>query len=132
VVQFPSYGNVRVLRKSNQCLDFGGWRYGLDAIPWRSGKYTHFIFINSSVRGPFVPLYVPKAIHWTVLFTSLLQEEGDGYAANGPIKLVGMTINCHQNRPHVQSMLWAIDLVGFPHPLSSFFTEFLRNEQRTH
>jgi hypothetical protein len=104
--------NVLVLAKENECLDFGGWRYGLDWIGWRGRGYRYFVFLNSSVRGPYVPLYVPRAIHWTTLFTQLIRESGDGYGDNnGPIKLVGMTINCHLHRPHVQSMLWVTDYV---------------------
>jgi len=110
-VSLPEYPNVRVIRKENECLDFGGWRFGLEAIAWRGGHYRYFVFMNSSVRGPYVPLYVPPSIHWTRLFTQMLREEGDGYGSdNGPIKLVGMTISCYNNRPHVQSMLWATDL----------------------
>jgi len=113
VLQFPEYRNLRVLKKTNECLDFGAWSYGLSTLDWQSGKYKHFIFINSSVRGPFVPHYVPRFIHWTQLFTHLLREDGDGHAANGPIKLVGLSINCAIS-PHVQSMLWATDLVFSP------------------
>lgn len=109
-VRFPKMRNVLVLAKENECLDFGGWRYGLDWIGWRGRGYRYFVFLNSSVRGPYVPLYVPRAIHWTTLFTQLIRESGDGYGDNnGPIKLVGMTINCHLHRPHVQSMLWVTD-----------------------
>lgn len=113
VLQFPKYRNLRVLEKANECLDFGAWAYGLSKTNWRGGHYKRFIFINSSVRGPFVPQYVPKSIHWTQFFTNLLREDGDGYADNGPIKLVGLTINC-QFSPHVQSMLWATDLAFSP------------------
>jgi len=109
LVSFPEYRNLRVLKKTNECLDFGAWSYGLSTLDWQSGKYKHFIFINSSVRGPFVPNYVPRFLHWTQLLTHLLREDGDGHAANGPIKLGGMSINCAIS-PHVQSMLWATDL----------------------
>jgi hypothetical protein len=111
--QFPEWRNLVVLRKENDCFDFGGWRYALDHIPWREKAYRYFVFLNSSLRGPFVPLYVPPSIHWTTLFTQLLKHDGDGFTStnNGPIKLVGLTITCYANRTHVQSMFWATDYV---------------------
>lgn len=35
-------------------------------------KYKHFIFLNSSVRGPFVPNYLPPGWQWTQAFTARL------------------------------------------------------------
>ena len=37
-------------------------------------KYKHFIFLNSSVRGPFYPTYMPLGWQWTMAFTSRLTE----------------------------------------------------------
>jgi hypothetical protein len=71
--------NLLVLEKENECMDFGAWRYALDHIAWRGRGYRYFVFLNTSVRGPFVPLYVPRAMHWTTLFTQLISESGDGY-----------------------------------------------------
>jgi hypothetical protein len=98
---------VLVLPKENDCMDFGGWRYALDRLPWRNGTYGHFVFMNSSVRGPFLPTYMPRSIHWTTLFTRYITDPSLG---PGPVKLVGTTINCYY-APHVQSMLWVTDLV---------------------
>lgn len=92
-------------------MDFGGWRYALDALRKPRDSYKYFVFMNSSVRGPYLPSYVPPSLHWTKVFTQMLREDGDGWANNGPIKLVGLTINCHKNLPHVQSMLWTVELV---------------------
>ena len=33
-------------------------------------KYVHFIFLNSSVRGPFVPMFMPTGWQWTLAFTT--------------------------------------------------------------
>lgn len=71
-------------------------------------QYTYFIWLNSSVRGPFVPSYIRHKLHWTLPFTSKL---------NDSVKLVGATINCGgaQGRPpepHVQSYLVATDRNG--------------------
>lgn len=50
-------------------------------------KSTHrqsrfFIFINSSVRGPFVPHYVPQGWHWTRGFTDQLKGSVRGVGAS--------------------------------------------------
>jgi hypothetical protein len=108
-----------VLKRQNDCFDFGAWRHGLDNTQWRpdqGGVYTHFVFINASVRGPFLPTYVPRFVHWTSLFIDLLCEPSDsaGTCMNGPIKLAGMTINCWERTCHVQSMLWVVSLVRTP------------------
>ncbi len=38
----------------------------------RGSKYAHFIFLNSSVRGPFVPMFMPPGWQWTLAFTTRL------------------------------------------------------------
>jgi hypothetical protein len=47
--------------------------------------YHFFIFMNSSVRGPFVPPYARGATRWQDLFFNRLNDH---------IKLVGPTIRC--------------------------------------
>jgi hypothetical protein len=49
-------------------------------------RYKYFIVLNSSLRGPFLPLSWPKShLHWSEIFTSKLSDD---------IKLVGLSINC--------------------------------------
>ena len=31
-------------------------------------RYHHFIFLNSSVRGPFIPAYLRGVMHWADAF----------------------------------------------------------------
>ena len=31
-------------------------------------RYRHFIFLNSSVRGPFIPAYLRGVMHWADAF----------------------------------------------------------------
>ncbi|RYP50782.1 hypothetical protein DL768_003780 [Monosporascus sp. mg162] len=57
--------------------------------------YGHFIALNSSVRGPFVP-------YWSDVYPDRVTEK---------VKLVGMTVNCRPQMP-VQSMIWATDSTG--------------------
>lgn len=71
-------------------------------------KYTYFIWLNSSVRGPFLPSYIRRHLHWTRPFTSKISRT---------TKLVGATINCggaqgYGPEPHVQSYVVATDQIG--------------------
>jgi hypothetical protein len=75
-VELPAFRNVRVLKRPNDCFDFGAYGAG---IKWLGGieklhKYTHFIFINPSAIGPILPKYWPSYIHWTYIFTSHLRR----------------------------------------------------------
>lgn len=88
-VPLPSAPNVRVLRVDNSGSDFGGYCEALEylgisliELGWRQ-LFTHFVFINSSCRGPFMPSYASN-IHWTEPFTSKITLE---------VKLVGPSIH---------------------------------------
>jgi hypothetical protein len=76
-------------------------------------SYRYFIFLNSSIRGPFFPPYYftllaghstydHKNFYWYSIFTRRL---------NHKVKLVGCTISC-ETTPHVQSYLLVTDLPG--------------------
>jgi hypothetical protein len=70
--------------------------------------FKYFVWLNSSVRGPFLPAYHPAGVHWTTAFVRKL---------TGDVKLVGSTINCggayalSAQQPHVQSYAVAMDQV---------------------
>jgi hypothetical protein len=66
-------------------------------------NFSYYIFVNSSVKGPFVPGYAKGSMHWTHPFTSKLQKD---------VKLVGSTISCEAGHPHVQSYAVATDQAG--------------------
>ncbi len=74
---------------------------------WRRA-FKYFVWLNSSVRGPFLPSYHPRDVHWTRAFVRKLA---------GDVKLVGATINCggayalSAQQPHVQSYAVAMDQV---------------------
>ena len=38
-------------------------------------QYRYFIFLNSSVRGPFFPSYMPAGWQWTQAYTSRLTSQ---------------------------------------------------------
>lgn len=94
----PEY--VKTFFRDNIGYDFGGWS---DALLTNNlyKNYDKFIFVNSSVIGPFLPQYYNKK--WTDVYIDELQDN---------IKLVGSTINtcCRPlEASHVQSYIFAMD-----------------------
>lgn len=94
--------NVRILRRENVGFDFGAWSTGL-FLEDNYKKYSNYIFINSTVVGPFMPKDSTKL--WPELFLERLSDT---------VKLVGTTINSQDltgrqldKTPHVQSMMFA-------------------------
>ena len=59
-----------------------------------ASKYRYFIFLNSSVRGPFYPSYMPPGWQWTQAYTDRLVDN---------IKVVSSSLVC----------LPAVDAGGF-------------------
>ncbi|CAF3374311.1 unnamed protein product [Rotaria sp. Silwood2] len=96
--------NAHYIQHINECYDFGtvGWFLSQNII--NTTLYKYFIFMNSSVRGPFFVTYFDdEYMWWFTIFTKRLNDE---------IKLVGCTISC-EREPHVQSYLLVTDQVGF-------------------
>lgn len=79
-IDFPKLPNVKVLRVENKNNDYGGYCAGLDTID--VGQYSDFIFVNSSVRGPFLNYFTRG--RWSALFKAALSDH---------VLLVGTTIN---------------------------------------
>lgn len=95
------YPNVKSYNRENTGHDFGAWSYCIfkeDLID----KYDYFIFINSSVKGPYLPLW-HKSKLWTDLFISNINET---------VKLFGTSIGNYDGNIHVQSMLLVTDKIG--------------------
>ena len=98
---FPS--NVKFFIRENIGYDFGGWS---DALLTNNlyKNYKYFIFVNSSVVGPFLSNdYVGN---WTDIYINGLQENN--------IKLFGSTINTLNNprdASHVQSCIFSMDII---------------------
>ena len=94
----PSY--VKVLFRENIGFDFGGWS---DALLTDNlyQQYDNFIFVNSSVVGPFLPPNFTGK--WTDIYLNGLKDN---------VKLFGSTINMNDNPlhgSHVQSYIFATD-----------------------
>jgi len=97
-VEVPDY--VKVLFRDNTGYDFGGWSDALLSDNLYE-NYDNFIFVNSSVVGPFLPSYYKDK--WTDVYINGLQNN---------VKLFGSTINtCEDplNKSHVQSYIFSMD-----------------------
>lgn len=51
--------NARMVFHDNRCFDWGTFGWALTAGIQNVAAYKHIIFMNSSVRGPFLPPYWP-------------------------------------------------------------------------
>lgn len=97
---------AHVLRRGNTGFDFGGWADAIRHFRLLDGSggswFTHFIFLNTSCRGPFMPTYA-RSLRWTDAFLSHL---------GGDVHLVGPTINVFASNgaPHVQSYAFGVDV----------------------
>ena len=101
-VNIPKYKNINIYKTENNGYDFGGYSNSLSRI--NINDYDYFIFLNDTVRGPFLPRYVNNS--WYSLFVNLLNDN---------IKLVGSSINLASNETfnkHIQSMCFATDIIG--------------------
>lgn len=113
------FTNLNLIYRENSGFDFGGWsdqlfRLSQDGKNLVKDAYDYYIFINSSVTGPFLPTYCD--IPWPYIFIRLL---------NSDTILSGITINCGKWYPknvavhngwnpdkmvaHVQSMLFCMN-----------------------
>jgi len=81
-VDIPSQSNIRVLKRDNINYDFGAYSGALKNI--NINIYDYFFFINTSVRGPFIPEKDRLKIKWTQPFIKLFTKD---------VKLVGTSIN---------------------------------------
>ncbi|KAL4439936.1 hypothetical protein ABPG75_002937 [Micractinium tetrahymenae] len=100
--------NAQYVSHPNECYDWGTWGWALETHVPDLQAYEFFIFLNPSVRGPFLPPYLRGRMHWTEPLLSKL---------SGSVKLVGPTISCggvwpSPGQPHVQSYALATDCAG--------------------
>lgn len=115
----PHFDNVKYIYTENINNDFGG--YATYVKNHYKESYDFYIFVNSSVRGPFTPPYLSRS--WTEIFTSKLK---------GNVHLVGASINilpeCSDfksqynemflsecNRSHVQTTSYALTREALNH-----------------
>ena len=101
--------NVKVLYRENTHHDFGAYDFALKSLSKEEYQsYIYYLFLNTSVRGPFMPQYtklVPQ-IKWYEPFINLIKND---------TKLVGTTINI-LNSPHSEHSQIFERMTGFKRP----------------
>lgn len=98
ILNLPSY--VKTMRRNNIGYDFGGWSDALLTNELYT-NYENFVFVNSSVVGPFTPGYFTD--NWVNAYINGLK---------GNIKLFGSTINTIRDplhKSHIQSYIFAMN-----------------------
>ena len=111
--------NVRIISRCNGGYDFGAYTDALKVTD--VSKYDYFIFINTSVRGPYL---ASNSNAWHMPFIDMIK---------GNVKLVGTTINVHTHHTpklqdfdlphsHVQSMVFALDKECLDYLMDPIFT----------
>lgn len=98
--EVPAY--VKKLFRDNIGYDFGGWSEALLTNNLYK-NYENFIFVNSSVMGPYLPDYYNGK--WTDIYLNNLKDN---------VKLFGSTINTigqPLTMSHVQSYIFAMDKI---------------------
>lgn len=71
-LDLPSLDNVRYFFTENKNFDYGGYCAAIQTLDlWQ--QYDFYLFINSSVRGPFLPAYCNQ--EWVNAFIEQLSDE---------------------------------------------------------
>jgi hypothetical protein len=130
-VNIPEKDNIQIIKRENKGFDFGAWSNALKKI---DKSYDYYIFMNSSVRGP----YVKENENWIDKFMELFNKPD--------VKLVGTTINILEENifgdnllhrfnheppySHVQSMFFIVDneAIQFLNEKDFFNEESINNE----
>jgi hypothetical protein len=71
-IDLPKAANLQYHFAPNMNFDFGGYASAIRALDLLD-HYEHFIFVNSSVRGPFSPPYIEKS--WDQILIDLLEPD---------------------------------------------------------
>lgn len=71
-IEFPVRDNIDYLFTENKNFDYGGYCAAIHKLmAWQ--EYDFYLFINSSVRGPFIPAYSNQ--NWTNFFVNQFSNE---------------------------------------------------------
>jgi hypothetical protein len=118
-ISIPKRNNITVIYRENKGYDFGAWNYCINNFI--NKKYDYYIFINTSVRGPYLN---NKNTDWLKEFLKLFNTKD--------VKLVGTSINIRNKynmyNKHIPLSLKKISKYDIPytHVQSMFF--ILNNE----
>lgn len=121
----PQRDNIKYIESENFNNDFGG--YAKFVKDFFDESYNFFIFINSSVRGPFLPFYLQDS--WVDVFTSKLV--GDTHLVGSSINILPESSSFSSrfnqrfggNPPyvHIQTTAYALTLEALKHLVSIGF-----------
>ena len=71
-LDLPTLDNIQYFYSENKNFDYGGYCAAIQNLDlWQ--RYDFYLFINSSVRGPFLPAYCSQ--EWAELFIEQLSDE---------------------------------------------------------
>lgn len=117
--------NIKVIYRNNEGCDFGAWSHCIKK--YINKDYDYYIFINSSVRGPYS--INPKQI-WLDEFLKLFSNK-DIKLVGTSINIVGRSINIMNDGKdyfnyeppytHIQSMFFILNNEGFNFLLNKKF-----------
>ena len=104
-------GLLMLQRRENEGMDFAAHNVTIEYLRKKNqySRYKYFIFLNSSIRGPFYPSYMPQGWQWTMAYTERIVND---------VKLVSSSIVCLPNvdaggfGPKVESWAFGIDQEG--------------------
>jgi lipopolysaccharide biosynthesis protein len=95
-VNIPEYKNIKIIYRENKGYDFGAYFHVLENHI--NKKYDYYVFLNTSVCGPY---YLEKNNKkWIDYFLELFNKTD--------VKIVGTSINMSSLGTHVQSMFFVI------------------------
>ncbi|MEK0428395.1 MAG: hypothetical protein RL001_922 [Pseudomonadota bacterium] len=92
-MELPQAENIAYVFTENKNNDFGGYCAVINDAGWRE-DYDYYVFVNSSVRGPFL-LSSDRHERWVDRFTAPLSED---------VGLVGSTINILSPRSSISKL----------------------------
>jgi hypothetical protein len=131
-IKLPLKENIFYIKTVNKNNDYGGYSEFIKTAAQKLQIYKFFIFINSSVRGPFLPNY--SAPDWTVPFIKKLSNDTHlvGSSINAlPInseysKILGEISSYHPPFTHVQTTSYALTSEALNHLISLGFFDIAR------
>ncbi|OUS41768.1 hypothetical protein BE221DRAFT_148265 [Ostreococcus tauri] len=106
----PSHSlpHVHVIYKANHGMDFGAYHTAIKYVQsYKNNYYKYFVFLNSSLRGPFMPKWTPAEVHFTDTLTNFMRRDSR-------VKLVSAYVSClhapePQPGPVAESLFFAVD-----------------------
>jgi lipopolysaccharide biosynthesis protein len=117
-VQIPDMSNIKIIHRSNDGYDFGAYDDALMTI--NIHNYAYFIFLNTSVRGPFLPPYISLSMKWYEPFINLIKNN---------VKLVGTSINILNSVSSEHSQIFE-RITGFGRPHTHVQSQFFAMDKK--